>query len=207
MSLPDSTRFDGRNDHLRRLEPEYYRGQAYVHWTMTMQDRKTGWLIPIFYYKFREILTHTMFRYGLCCPIYCCMPDHLHLLWMGLLDHSDQLLAVKFFRKQLDPVLEKLGASLQREAYDHVLREEERERSAFEDVVEYIARNPERADLTERDGFRSYSFTGCLVPGYPELKLWEPDSWTRFWRCYSYLRKNGLIHGPSNDTTLSPPSL
>ena len=52
MSKPDSTRFDGRNDHLRRLEPEYYRGHAYVHWTMTMQDRKTGWLIPIFYYKF-----------------------------------------------------------------------------------------------------------------------------------------------------------
>ena len=72
-------------DYLRRLSPEHYRGQAYVHWSMTMDDRKTGWLIPIFYYKFREILTHTVFRYALCCPIYCCMPDHIHLLWVGIL--------------------------------------------------------------------------------------------------------------------------
>ena len=73
-----------KKDYLKRLPVEYYRGQAYVHWSMTMEHRKTGWLIPIFYYKFREILTHTMFRYGLCCPIYCCMPDHIHLLWIGI---------------------------------------------------------------------------------------------------------------------------
>ncbi len=53
-------------DYLKRLPPEYYRGQACVHWTMTIEDRKTGWLVPIFYYKFRELLTHTMFRYGIC---------------------------------------------------------------------------------------------------------------------------------------------
>jgi hypothetical protein len=40
------------------------------HWVMTMQDRKQGWLVPIFYDKFREILTHTAFRFALCCPIY-----------------------------------------------------------------------------------------------------------------------------------------
>src|SRR5271154_7526891 len=87
-------------DYLRRLPAEYYRGQAHVHWSMTIDDRKTGWLIPIFYYKFREILAHTMFRYGLCCPIYCCMPDHLHLLWIGYPNGADQRLAAKYFRKQ-----------------------------------------------------------------------------------------------------------
>src|SRR4029077_1642579 len=132
--LPESYQFSGRTDHLKRLEPEYYRGLASVHWTMTMQDRKTGWLIPIFYYKFREILTHTAFRYALCCPIYCCMPDHLHLLWVGILPICDQLLAARYFRKQLTPILETLGSRFQREPYDHVLREEERERTAFEEV-------------------------------------------------------------------------
>ena len=43
-----------RHDYLKRLPPEYYRGQAYVHWSLTMEDRRTGWLIPIFYYKYRE---------------------------------------------------------------------------------------------------------------------------------------------------------
>ncbi len=178
---------------MRRLPPEYYRGQAYVHWSMTMDDRKTGWLVPIFYYKFREILTHTMFRYGLCCPIYCCMPDHIHLLWIGILDGSDQRNAVKFFRTHLGPVLERLAVRFQEQPYDHVLREEERERLAFENVVEYIARNPERAELTPTDSFREYKYTGCLVPGYPDLSLWQEHYWELFWRIYARLRDQGLV--------------
>ena len=156
---------EGKRDYLRRLPAEHYRGYAYVHWSMTIEDRKRGWLVPIFYYKFREILTHTMFRYGLCCPIYCCMPDHLHLLWVGMLDTADQPNAAKYFRKQLNPILAKLGVRFQQQPYDHVLREEQRERTAFETVVEYIARNPERTGLVKADGYRDYPYTGCLVPG------------------------------------------
>jgi len=162
---------EDEHDYLRRLSPEYYRGPAYVHWSMAMDNRTSGWLSPTFHYKLREILTHTMFRYGLCCPIYCCMPDHLHLLWVGILDGSDQRNAVKFFRAQLNPILEKLGSRFQQQPYDHVLREDQRQRSAFENVVEYIARNPERAGLTPLDKFREYEYTGCLVPGYPDSIL------------------------------------
>ncbi|MHB1037319.1 MAG: transposase [Pirellulales bacterium] len=180
------------DDYLKRLPPEYYRGQAYVHWSMTMDDRKTGWRVPIFYYKFREVLTHAMFRYGLCCPIYCLMPDHLHLLWIGIFDGSDQRIAMKFFRGQLNPVLSKLGAQLQQQPYDHVLKEEERERTAFEDVAEYIARNPERKDLVKPDCFAEYPFTGCLVPGYPDLKPFQTGYWDLFWRLYWQLRTSGL---------------
>ena len=181
------------HDYLKRLPPEYYRGQVYVHWSMTMDDRRTGWLIPIFYYKLREVLTHTMFRYAVCCPIYCLMPDHMHLLWVGILDGSDQRTAVKFFRAQLNPILEKLGAQFQKQPYDHVLREEERERTAFEDVAEYIARNPERAGLVQSDRFRDYPYTGCLVPGYPDLKPFQEGYWDLFWKLYSELSKNGLV--------------
>ncbi len=188
------------HDHLPRLGPEYYRGQAYVHWTMTMRDRQTGWLTPILHYKFRELLTHTMFRYGLTCTIYCCMPDHIHLLWVGILDDSDQQIAAKYFRNRLNPVLEKLGARFQRQPYDHVLREDERNRDAFEAVAEYIARNPERWGLVPVDGFRQYKYTGCLIPGYPELDIWQDDYWDRFWRTYSFLRTNGLIRGNDPDS-------
>lgn len=179
-------------DYLRRLSPGHYRGQAYIHWSMTIDERKQGWLVPIFYYKFREILTHTMFRYGLTCPIYCCMPDHLHLLWIGILDGSDQRNAVKYFRRQLNPILEKLGVQFQKQPHDHVLREDERAKGAFEAVVEYIARNPERAQLIQSDGYRQYPYTGCLVPGYPELTPWQPDYWERFWRTRAYLRAHGF---------------
>jgi hypothetical protein len=182
-----------RHDYLRRLPPEYYRGKAYVHWSMTIEERKTGWLVPILYYKFREILAHTAFRYGLCCPIYCCMPDHFHLLWAGILASCDQRSAARFFRQQMNVPLARMGVELQKQPFDHVLRDEERDRSAFETVAEYIARNPERAGLVPQDGYREYKYTGCLVPGYPDLSPWQADYWERFWRLYSRLCASGLF--------------
>ena len=177
---------------LKRLAPEYYRGRAYVHWIMAIQDRKTGWLSPPFYYQFRELLAHTMFRYTICCPVFCCMPDHIHLLWMGILNGSDQRKAMKYFRQHLNSVLQKLDFKLQRQPFDHVLREKERKETEFRNHVEYIARNPERANLVEQDQYCNYQFTDCLVPGYPELKLFAPDFWERFWRIYEFLHVNGL---------------
>jgi REP element-mobilizing transposase RayT len=180
-------------DYLRRLPAEFYRGRAYVHWSMAIAERKTGWLVPALYYKFREILTHTAFRYGLCCPIYCCMPDHLHLLWAGIAESCDQRNAARFFRRQLNIPLARLGVQLQDQPYDHVLRDDERQEAAFEAVAEYIARNPERAKLVAADGFRDYKQTGCLVPGYPDLSPWQSRYWERFWRLYSRLCRNGLL--------------
>ena len=190
-----------RDDHLPRLNRAFYRGQAYVHWTMTMQDRRTGWLIPAFNYKFRELLTHTAFRYAIACPIYCQMPDHIHLLWVGINDQSDQLNAMRYFRKQLGLPLEKLGFQLQHQPFDHVLRDDERQEAAFAELAEYIARNPERKQLVPADGYRDYKFTGCLIPGYPELSLWQPDYWLRFWKTHSFLRKNGLFRACHEDLT------
>jgi REP element-mobilizing transposase RayT len=178
---------------LPRLDPGHYRGQAYVHWTMAIQGRKTGWLIPTFYYKFREILAHAAFRYSFTCPIYCLMPDHMHLLWIGIDDRSDQLKASEYFRKRLGDSLKKMGCEFQRQAYDNVLRNDERAEAAVSNLVEYIARNPERKNLVDFDQFMTYPYTGCLVPGYPELKLWQAGFWERFWRSYSFLRRYGLF--------------
>ena len=74
-----------------------------------------------------------------------------------------------------------------------MLREDERQEAAFAEVAEYIARNPERAGLVEPEGYRSYPYTDCLVPGYPELQLWQSDFWHRFWRIYSHLRATKLF--------------
>lgn len=185
-------RYD-EGDYLKRLPPSAYRGQACVHWSMTIQDRKTGWLIPIFYYKFRELLTHTMFRYGICCPIFCLMPEHMHLLWLGVRNTADQRLAMKFFRSQLHAVLEKLDVRLQDQGYDHVLRDDERQPMAFQSVAEYIARNPERRQLVPIDGFRTYPYTSCLIPGYPDLSPFQPDFWDLFERIASSLRSDWFM--------------
>ena len=186
-------------DHLKRLPPEYYRGDAIVHWSSTILERKQGWLTSVFYYRFRELLTHTAFRYGLACPIFCLMPDHIHMIWMGLCDSSNQLLAMKHFRKSMNESLRRLNYELQDQAYDRVLKEDERVGEAFRAVCEYVARNPERAGLVAVDGFAEYKFSGCLIPGYPQLGPFTPTFWDEFDRVVSYLRKNGLFRCPAEE--------
>jgi len=187
-----------KRDHLRRLDPGHYRGTAIVHWSFSTRDRKKGWLSGLFYYRFRELLTHTSFRYGLACPIFCLMPDHIHLLWMGLFDGSDQLPALQHFRKSLNDSLRRIDFELQDQAYDHVLRDNERQGQAFHGVCEYIARNAERAGLVEVDHYQAYPYTGCLVPGYPKLRPFEASFWDDFDRVVSSIRANGLFRQPQS---------
>ncbi len=188
-----------QRNHLKRLPPEYYRGDAVVHWSLTMLDRKQGWLTAAFYYRFRELLAHTSFRYGIACPIFCLMPDHFHMVWIGLFDGSDQLLAMKHFRKSVNESLGRIRCELQDQAYDHVLRKEERIEASFHDVCNYVARNPERAGLVNADAFAIYKFLGCVVPGYPQLRPFESGFWDEFDRVISFLRKEGLFRSPKMD--------
>src|SRR5580765_3048454 len=90
---------------LPRLPREYYQGDAVVHWTLPIFDRATGWLSEAFHGCFRELLLHTASREYLLCPTYCLMPDHIHLIWMGLRLESDQMNAIAFLRTYLEPAL------------------------------------------------------------------------------------------------------
>ena len=182
-----------KRNHLRRLDREHYQADAIVHWSITTLDRREGWLTAAFLYRFRELMTHTMFRYGLACPIFCLMPDHMPMVWMGLCNGSDQLNAMKHFRPRCDDSLQRIGIELQDQAYDHVFKDEERRDVEFRNVCEYVARNPERAGLVEIDDYASYAFSGCIVPGYPELRPFDADYWDQLDKIVSFLRKDGLM--------------
>jgi putative transposase len=178
------------------LPPEYYQEHAWVHWVLAIDDRKTGWLDAKFLYRFRELLTHAMFRYQLACPIYCLMPDHLHQLWTGLAESSDQQVAMKSFRKDLNDTLGRIGFRLQLQAYDHVLKDDELERGAIESTAEYIARNPERKELIDADAFATYPFTGCLLPGAARLRLFTEKGWEKVWRTLAFLKRTECFRIP-----------
>ena len=72
--------------------------------------------------------------------------------------------------------------SLQVQAHDHVLREEERKRGAFASVCFYVMANPVRAGLVEREP--DWPFGGTMIPGYPELHPMQEDFWELFWKLY-----------------------
>jgi REP element-mobilizing transposase RayT len=167
--------------HLPRLDPEFYRGDAAVHWTLTVFDRRTGWLNESFHLKFRELMLHAATREGVLCPSYCLMPDHIHLIWLGLRRDSDQRNGMAFLRTHLEPLLS--PEQFQPQAYDHVLREEERKRGAFAKVCFYILANPVRAKLIKETGV--WPFCGAVVPGYPGLHPLEEDFWPLFWKLYA----------------------
>lgn len=172
--------FDRRGN-LPRLERCHYQGHAVVFWTNTLESRSRGWLTSAFHATFREMMLHAAVRERLFCPAYCLMPDHLHLVWMGLRRDSDQLNAMKFLRTHLEPALGE-GREWQHQPHDHVLREKERKRNAFASFCFYTLANPVRAKLVKRE--RDWLFLGAVVPGYPELHPLAEDFWEVFWKLY-----------------------
>jgi hypothetical protein len=91
--------------YLPRLPREYYQADAVVHWTLPVSHRRRGWLEERFHGQFRQLMLHAAAREGLLCPTYCLMPDHLHLVWMGLRRDSDQHNGMAFLRRHLEPAL------------------------------------------------------------------------------------------------------
>ena len=167
--------------YLPRLAREHYQGDASVHWTLTLQHRASGWLNPAFHRIFRELMLHVAAREGVYCPVYCLMPDHLHLIWIGSKRDTDQLNGMAFLRTYLEPAL--APDRFQSQAHDHVLREHERKRDTFSKACFYVLANPVRAELV--DSPEKWSFSGCVLPGYPKLHPLDEDYWPLFWKLWT----------------------
>ncbi len=160
---------------------------------MALDRRATGWLKPGFHPLFRELLLHTMARHHLLCPIYCLMPDHLHLLWMGVAEEADQRKAARFFRQQVNDLLDRSlpGVRFQKQAYDHVLRQHEKGPDAVRGMAWYILQNPVRAGLVSRA--EEWRYLGAMVPGYPTLHPLEERYWDKFWKIRAALVERGRV--------------
>lgn len=182
MESAEDPPLEEKHNWLRRLPEGFYRGHSSVHWQMTIQDRAQGWLKPGFHARFREVLLHTLARHDLVCPIYCLMPDHMHLLWMGTSSDADQKLAAKFFREHVNALLHRSlnGIRFQKQAYDHVLRQSEQGADAVREMAWYIQQNPVRAGLEVEES--DWPYLGCMVPGYPTFHPLQEKYWKRFWK-------------------------
>ena len=111
------------------------------------------------------------------------MPDHVHLLWMGISPASDQKRGMRFLRRYWNELLGERGILLQPQAYDHVLRKDERSGDEFEDTVLYIRKNPERAGLVKE--WKDWPYGGVVVPGYPDLPAYPAMGfWAKFWKVH-----------------------
>jgi putative transposase len=158
---------------------------------MTINERRKGWLDSAMHSAVREALLHTLGRYHLACPVYTLMPDHAHMIWWGCAAESDQMKASSFFRREWNSALRMRGVELQRQPYEHVLLESERNQDEFEDTCVYLMQNPERAGLVQE--WRDWKFLGSLVPGFPRIDAREDRFWAKFWTIYNEIREPGLL--------------
>ena len=197
MTGKPSESFDspGRNlrsafsHYLPRLRREFYQADAVIFWTLPVSHRQQGWLKDRFHAAFREMMLHAAAREGLLCPAYCLMPDHLHLVWMGVRKQSHQRNGIKFLRASLGPFLR--PARFQHQAHDHVLKPKERQHHAFTlACADYVLLNPLRAGLVNAP--EKWPHQGAVIPGYPRLNVFDGGYWPWLWKCYFTLREPGI---------------
>ncbi|MEC5125276.1 hypothetical protein VSU19_00820 [Verrucomicrobiales bacterium BCK34] len=174
------------HEYLRRLDSSFYMGNATVHWSHTIDQRRTGWLTSDFHSRFRELLLHVGYTYHVWTLAYSLMPDHFHILWFGVDESSDQKLATTWLRREANKALKSAGDSqtrLQKQPYDHVLRPQETDRFSIEKVASYLWENPTRAGLSFSNS--SGPFIGSVIPGSTRLswhgEIVPPYFWEKFW--------------------------
>jgi REP element-mobilizing transposase RayT len=188
-NLPERKPRSDFSHYLPRLKREFYQAGAVIFWTMPVSHRRLGWLTDSFHAAFREIMLHAAAREGLICPAYCLMPDHIHLVWMGLRRDTDQRNGMKFLRAQIGSFLK--PAKFQHQAHDHVLTSAERQRHAFSlACADYVLLNPLKGGLVKLP--EAWPYIGAVIPGYPRANPFDVGYWPWFWPHYFAAREPGV---------------
>ncbi len=145
------------SNHPPRMPREYYVGEQTVAFTAVTENRARYFTSPERVEPLIAHLERAASLFDCVIPIYCFMPDHLHVMFTGLRDHSDTLEAMTRFkllsglwfkRKNLD--------GWQYSFHDHVVMGSRDWRSH----ARYISQNPVRWGLVT-DPF-AYPYTGTI---------------------------------------------
>ncbi|MBI1817442.1 MAG: transposase [Deltaproteobacteria bacterium] len=134
-----------------------YRGQVIVAVTARIADRQPVFADSDIVHVFVELLKIAADKHSGRVPIYCFMPDHVHVVLEGQTSGADTWRSMVTFKQQSGLWLSRhVGARWQKDFFDHIIR-------ADEDVaaqIRYVANNPVRKGLVS--DWRSYPFTGAI---------------------------------------------
>jgi putative transposase len=160
-----------------RLGGENYRGCRWHFVTICCEQRRrffsspnrAAWLIQTLE---REAVSK---RFGV--HAYCVMPDHVHLLVVGLDARTDLLAFVKGLKQKTGYEFKRIsGRNLwQKKFYDHILRAGD----SIDAVAAYVWMNPVRKGLSANP--KSYPYSGSLLLDWASVKLSEED-WAPEWK-------------------------
>ncbi len=141
-----------------RLPRECYRGHVVVAITACIEDRKPLFTDASPVRACVERLRLAANRFECTVPIYCFMPEHLHLLLRGTSVAADAWAAMASFKQQSGfwIAAHHLDVRWQKDYWDHLVRRAEDVRA----LIRYIANNPVRRGLAEE--WDEYPFTGSI---------------------------------------------
>jgi putative transposase len=147
-----------------RLPDSAYCGRVSVSFTACVEHRRALFTDPKVVEHFVSILDEETRALGCEVPIYCFMPDHMHVIIKGRDWSSAPKAAMGCFKwvsgnwlKQHRPAFE-----WQKDFHDRILRVAEADTKVI-----YIACNPLRAGLVASP--LDYAFTGSLATDWKEL--------------------------------------
>jgi putative transposase len=143
---------------LHRLPGEFYRGTSIVAFTLCIKNREIVFDNPEFINIFITFLNELVRRYKCKIPVYCFMPDHLHLIVVGTDNEVDLLKVITAFKQKSGYWLakNKPDISWQKDFFDHVIKKDE----SLLANVKYILDNPVRKGIVS--DYQEYPFKGAI---------------------------------------------
>jgi putative transposase len=141
-----------------RLPREFYRGQLQVVFTLGISGKESLFADAEVVREFIVLLHSCAKTHNCIVPIYCFMPDHLHVMLQGTADTADLWQAIVAFKQRSGFWLGQRRPEVgwQKDFYDHIVRKNE----DLGAQVRYIADNPVRRGLVA--DWRQYPHTGAI---------------------------------------------
>lgn len=141
-----------------RLPLASYRGEVAVAFTLCLRERVRLFENRDIVRHFVAALTTGCAQQGCVVPVYCFMPDHVHVVTLGQAESSDGWRAIVGFKQRTGYWLARTHpcVSWQRNFFDHLLRTQE----DLATHVRYVAENPVRKQLVPE--WRAYPFSGSI---------------------------------------------
>jgi len=141
-----------------RLPRECYLGRVVVAITACIQDRTPLFTDAAAVRACVAGLSLAATHFECTVPIYCFMPEHLHLLLRGARVTADAWAAMASFKQRSGfwIAATRPGRRWQKDYWDHVVRRDDDLRA----LVRYIADNPVRRGLAT--AWDAYPFTGSI---------------------------------------------
>lgn len=160
-----------------RLAEPFYQGRYSYFLTLCTRERKKLFTNERLVRVLLDLLREKCLAHSLGIYAYCFMPDHLHLVLVGVAESATLPAAMRAFKGAATAEGRKLGVSRlwEKSFYDHVIRTGE----GLDRVASYILMNPVRAGLVREaaewpfSGSFMFEWKKLPVPDEPYVPPWK----------------------------------